>query len=74
MHQDLQDLLAFWLGDHDPGEARRHALLARLEGDDAFRHSFVDEIRKKSPPPSSIPTTDCLNRSARFTSRKAKRA
>ena len=30
MDRDLQDLLAFWLGDHDPGEERRTALLARL--------------------------------------------
>jgi hypothetical protein len=45
MDQDLQDLLALWLGDHDPGEARREALLARLRGDDAFRRAFVEEIR-----------------------------
>ena len=45
MDQDLQDLLALWLGDHDPGEARRSALLARLESDDAFRRAFVEEIR-----------------------------
>jgi hypothetical protein len=45
MDQDLQDLLALWLGDHDPGEARRSALLARLDSDDAFRRAFVEEIR-----------------------------
>jgi hypothetical protein len=45
MNPDLQDLLALWLGDHDPGEARRDALLARLRGDDAFRQAFVEEIR-----------------------------
>jgi hypothetical protein len=45
MDQDLQDLLALWLGDHDPGEARRPALLARLESDDVFRRAFVEEIR-----------------------------
>jgi hypothetical protein len=45
MDQDLQDLLALWLGDHDPGEARRDALLARLRGDDAFRRTFFEEIR-----------------------------
>ena len=45
MDQDLQDLLALWLGDHDPGEARRSALLARLQSDDAFRRAFVEEIR-----------------------------
>jgi hypothetical protein len=45
MDQDLQDLLAAWLGDHDPGPARRDALLARLRGDDAFRGAFVEEVR-----------------------------
>jgi hypothetical protein len=45
MDPELQDLLALWLGDHDPGEARRDALLARLRGDDAFRRTFVEEIR-----------------------------
>jgi hypothetical protein len=45
MDRDLQDLLAFWLGDHDPGEARRDALLARLRGDEAFRGAFVQEVR-----------------------------
>jgi hypothetical protein len=44
MDQDLQDLLALWLGDHDPGPERREALLARLRGDDAFRRTFVEEI------------------------------
>jgi hypothetical protein len=45
MDQDLQDLLALWLGDHDPGKARRSALLARLQSDEAFRRAFVQEIR-----------------------------
>lgn len=45
MDQDLQDCLALWLGDHDPGAARRAALLDRFERDDAFRRAFVDEIR-----------------------------
>jgi hypothetical protein len=45
MDQDLQDLLALWRGDHDPGTARRKALLTRLRGDDAFRRAFVEEIR-----------------------------
>jgi hypothetical protein len=45
MDQDLQDLLAAWLGDHDPGEARREALLARLRGDPDFRRAFVEEVR-----------------------------
>jgi bifunctional DNA-binding transcriptional regulator/antitoxin component of YhaV-PrlF toxin-antitoxin module len=45
MDQDLQDLLALWLGDHDPGEERREALLARLDREDAFRTAFVEEIR-----------------------------
>src|SRR5215475_11356232 len=45
MDEDLQDLLALWRGDHDPGEARRKALLARLRGDDAFRRAFVEEVR-----------------------------
>jgi hypothetical protein len=44
MDQDLQDLLALWLGDHDPGEARRAALFARLRDDDSFRRGFVEEI------------------------------
>jgi hypothetical protein len=45
MDEDLQALLALWLGDHDPGEARRAALLARLRSDAAFRQTFVEEIR-----------------------------
>src|SRR5262245_3379391 len=45
MDQDLQDLLAIWRGDHDPGDARREALLARLRSDEAFRREFVYEIR-----------------------------
>jgi hypothetical protein len=43
--QDLQDLLALWLGDHDSGEARRHLLLSRLDADPAFRREFIEEIR-----------------------------
>jgi hypothetical protein len=45
MDQDMQDLLALWLGDHDPGPERREALLARLRDDEAFRRAFVEEIR-----------------------------
>jgi hypothetical protein len=45
MDQDLQDLLALWLGDHDPGEERRAALLARLRDDGEFRRTFVEEVR-----------------------------
>jgi hypothetical protein len=45
MDGDLQDLLALWLGDHDPGPARRDALLVRLRDDTAFRLAFVEEIR-----------------------------
>jgi hypothetical protein len=45
MDQDLQELLALWLSDIDPGEARRDALLARLRDDEAFRRAFVEEIR-----------------------------
>ena len=44
MDQDLQELLALWLGDHDPGEARRAALFARLRADGGFRRAFVDEL------------------------------
>src|SRR5262249_56597698 len=44
MDPDLQDLLALWLGDHDPGEARRDALLARLRTDGTFRPDFVPAI------------------------------
>jgi hypothetical protein len=42
---DLQDLLALWLGDHDPGEERRATLLSRLHIDAPFRRAFVEEIR-----------------------------
>jgi hypothetical protein len=45
MNPDLQDLLALWLGDHDPGATRRDALLARLRDDGDFRQAFVEEIR-----------------------------
>jgi hypothetical protein len=45
MDQDLQDLLALWLGDHDPGDDRRAALLARLRADEDFRKVFGAEIR-----------------------------
>src|SRR5262249_29026804 len=45
MNPDLQDLLALWLGDHDPGDERRAALLARLRADEAFRGAFITEIR-----------------------------
>ena len=45
MDQDLQDLLAVWLGDHDPGETRREALLERLRRDHDFRRNFVEELR-----------------------------
>jgi hypothetical protein len=45
MDRDLEDMLALWLGDHDPGEARRDALLARLRTDADFRRAFVEEIR-----------------------------
>jgi hypothetical protein len=44
MDQDLQELLALWLDDHDASEERQAALLARLRSDDAFRRAFVDEI------------------------------
>ena len=44
MEPDLADLLAAWLGrETDP--LRREALLSRLRLDEAFRRSFVDEIR-----------------------------
>jgi hypothetical protein len=43
--QDLQDLLALWLGDHDPGDTRRQSLFARLDKDDNFRTTFIEEIR-----------------------------
>ncbi len=45
MDSDLRDLLAAWLSDADPGEARREALLARLRDDTGFRAAFVAEIR-----------------------------
>jgi hypothetical protein len=45
MDQDLQDLLALWRGDHDPGAARRKALLARLRDSADFRRAFVEEVR-----------------------------
>src|SRR5688500_18544687 len=45
MDQDLQDLLAFWANDQDPGEERRAALRARLDADQGFRRTFVEEIR-----------------------------
>src|SRR5262249_57126166 len=45
MDQDLQHLLAFWLGDHDPGEVGGEAVRARLDGDAAFRRAFVEEVR-----------------------------
>jgi hypothetical protein len=44
MGQDLQDLLALWLGDHDPGEARRTGLISRLHDDNLFRRAFVEEL------------------------------
>ena len=44
MDPDLQELLAAWFGaEVDP--ARGEALIARLEGDEAFRGEFVAEIR-----------------------------
>src|SRR5258708_29111963 len=44
MDPDLLDLLSAWYsGEIDP--TRRDALLARLNRDEAFRRSFVDEIR-----------------------------
>jgi hypothetical protein len=45
MDQDLQDLLALWLGDDDPGEDRRVALVARLRDDGEFRREFVEQVR-----------------------------
>jgi hypothetical protein len=44
MEPDLADLLAAWLGIETSPE-RLEALLARLRIDEAFRRSFVDEIR-----------------------------
>jgi hypothetical protein len=45
MDQDLRDLLAAWLGEDDPGEERRAALLVRLRADEEFRGAFVAELR-----------------------------
>lgn len=45
MDEDLRDLLALWLGDHDPGATRRDALLSRLRHDETFRRTFLEEIR-----------------------------
>ncbi len=44
MEPDLADLLAAWLGIETAPD-RREALLARLRLDEAFRRSFVAEIR-----------------------------
>jgi hypothetical protein len=72
MDRDLQDLLALWLGDHDPGDERRAALLARLRSDDAFRRTFTDEIRLlgmlkavQSPEPRWLRLEDEVGWSAR---------
>jgi hypothetical protein len=72
MNQDLQDLLALWLGDHDPGDERCAALLARLRADDAFRGAFVAEIRLlgmlkavQSPEPRWLRLEDEIGWSAR---------
>jgi hypothetical protein len=72
MDRDLQDLLALWLGDHDPGDERRAALLARLRADDAFRGAFVAEIRLlgmlkavQSPEPRWLRLEDEIGWSAR---------
>lgn len=43
MNDDLQELLAAWLGEGAP-PARAEALLERLRSDDAFRAAFVEEI------------------------------
>ena len=49
MEPDLADLLAAWLGlagaDLELDLPRREELLARLRLDEAFRRSFVDEVR-----------------------------
>src|SRR5262249_33214069 len=45
MDTDLEELLAAWLGDQDPGEERRAALLARLRQNGEFRRAFLEEIR-----------------------------
>ncbi len=72
MEQDLQDLLALWLGDHDPGEERRTALLARLRNDADFRRAFAEEIRllgmlkaAQSPEPRWLRLEDEVGWSAR---------
>src|SRR5262245_41839826 len=71
MDQDLQDLLALWLSDHDPGDERRAALLARLRADEAFRSAFVAEIRMlgmlkavQSPEPRWLRLEDAIGWSA----------
>ena len=46
MDLDLQDLLAAWLSDVDPGEARVRELVERLQTDAAFRQAFVDELKQ----------------------------
>src|SRR5262249_10841770 len=72
MEPDLQDLLALWLGDHDPGEERRAELLARLRTDTAFRSAFAEEIRLlgmlkavQSPEPRWLRLEDEVGWSAR---------
>src|SRR5262245_33238009 len=72
MEPDLQDLLALWLGDHDPGEERRAELLARLHADTAFRRAFAEEIRLlgmlkavQSPEPRWLRLEDVVGWSAR---------
>src|SRR5262245_34571337 len=72
MDHDLQELLAFWLSDDDPGEVRRQELLAKIENDDAFRQAFVAEIRTlgmlravQSPEPRWLRLEDELGWSAR---------
>src|SRR5262249_27898956 len=71
MDQDLQDLLALWLSDHDPGDERRAALLARLRADEVFRSEFVAEIRMlgmlkavQSPEPRWLRLEDAIGWSA----------
>src|SRR5262249_19823777 len=72
MEKDLQDLLALWLGDHDPGEERRAVLLARLRTDADFRRTFVEEVRLlgmlkavQSPEPRWLRLEDEVGWSAR---------
>jgi hypothetical protein len=72
MDQDLQDLLALWLGDHDPGEERRAALLERLRTDTDFRRAFAEEVRLlgmlkavQSPEPRWLRLEDEVGWSAR---------